>query len=384
MKRQMYKSIRSLLVLLLVAPGMAWAQKQDAPAPCSSNIQVSLDLSDVMTLANVASLAELKKIPDLSELSELKEIGKHFSQTGPAGEVVTAYDSEKRKAIDKTFKVTKSDVLSIQNKFGKVHVNTWNKNEIKVRVDIIARASSDTKAQEILDKISVQENRQSSMISFKTQMEPMKITGKGDKSFEINYTVYMPEDNAIAVKNSFGDVYLANLKGKADISVKYGTLKTDRLSNNSNSVSLAYSSGNCGYINGGNINVSYSDMNVGGANGLQGSSKFSDFKIGDLGQELNLELKYGSFKVDRVSKDIRKIMLESGFSPILLNFADNSAFNFDVNVQFADFKVDKSLVNVTSLEKGYTSAEYKGKFGGASPKGVISINSKYGDVKFTK
>ena len=385
MKRQMYKSIRSLLVLALVVPSMGWAQKKDAPAPCPSDTHISIDLSEVMALAKTASLAEISAIPDLSELSELRHIGEHFNQTGTAsGEAATAFDEEKRKTFDKTYKVTEADLLSIENKFGKVHVNTWNKNEIKVKVDIIARASSDSKAQEMLDKITIQEKRDAKQITLKTQMEPMKVKGSSNKSFEVNYTIYMPEENAIAVKNSFGDVYLAALKGKADITVKYGALKTDRLSNSSNSVTLAYGSGNCGYINGGNVNVSFSDMSISGTKGLSGSSKFSDFKIGDLGEDLKLEVNYGSFRVDRVSKDIRKISLDSGFSPILLNFADNSAFNFDVNVQFADFKVDKSLVNITSLEKDYTSAEYKGKFGGTSPKGVISISSKYGDVKFTK
>lgn len=380
----MYKSIRSLLVLIVIAPSMAWAQKKEAPAPCPSDINVTLNLSEVASLAKLSTLSELSNLSGLPELAKLGDMEMHLSQTAPAGEAASALDSEKRKTFEKTYKVSNADLLSIENKFGKVHVNTWNKNEVKVKVDIIARCSTEDKAQELLDKINVVERRDGKMIALRTNIEPMRVSNNSNKSFEINYTVYMPEENSIAVKNSFGDVYLAALKGKADISVKYGALKTDRLNNNSNNVTIAYGSGNCGYINGGNVNVAYSSMNVGSTNGLQGSSKFSDFKIGDLNQELNLELKYGTFKVDRVSKDIRRISLDSGFSPILLNFADNSAFNFDVNVQFADFKVDKSLVNITSLEKDYTSAEYKGKFGGTSPKGLISISSKYGDVKFTK
>jgi len=301
-----------------------------------------------------------------------------------AGVQDAAYDVEKRKSIDKTFKVSRADMLNIENKFGKVHINTWDRNEVHVKVDIIARASSDSRAQEVLDNIKVTESREGGTISFRTSIEPMRISGNNNKGYEVNYTISMPEENPLTVKNSFGDVYLAALKGKADINVKYGALKCDRLGSSGNTVRLAYGSGTCGYINGGNLDVSYADMRVDGANGLNGSAKFSDFRLGNLGETMEMDVKYGSFKVDNISRNIRKITLDSGFTPISLTFDSNTAFNFDVSVQFADFKYDKSLVDITSLEKGHTSADYKGAYGGASPKGMVSINSKYGEVRFAR
>ncbi len=362
----MFNSIRYIALLIIVMVP-ALVQAQHAPqAPCPPAAPAA---------------GPLVKVVGPEFLAMLSHQGPHINQNQDAE---AAYDSEKRKTFEKIYKVSSSDMLSIENKFGKVHINTWDKNEIKVQVNIITRASSEQKAQEILDNISISDKREGKLIALKTIMEPMRISGNTQKSFEINYTVYMPDDNPIAVKNSFGDVYLAAFKGKADISVKYGSLKTGRLNNSANSVKLAYGSGNCGYINGGNIEVSYSDMTLEGTNGLQGFSKFSDFKLGSLNQDLDMEVKYGSFRIDNVSKNIRKINLESGFSPISLNFEDNTAFNFNVNVQFGNFRVDKELVNITSLEKSHTSAEYKGKYGSTSPKGLVSIVSKYGDVKFTR
>ncbi|MBD1398258.1 hypothetical protein H9Q13_13895 [Pontibacter sp. JH31] len=311
-------------------------------------------------------------------------------QTGPASTSnpectaeATAYDSEKRKTFEKTYKVNKSDVLNVENKFGRVHVNTWDRNEIQVKVEIISRASSEKNAQELLDKISIADKRSENTVFVRTEMESIKNHG-GTRSFEINYTISMPDENALTVKNSFGDVYLAALKGKVDVNVKYGSLKSDRLSNASNSVSIAYGSGRCGYINGGQVHIAYSDLNMESTNGLKGSSKFSDFKIGSLAESLDLELKYGSLRVDNVSKNVRKINVASGFSPIYLNFDDNTTFDFDVNVQFGNFNVNKALVKYTTLEKSHTSAVYKGKFGSASSKASVSIVSKYGDVKFTR
>ncbi|OKL39087.1 DUF4097 family beta strand repeat-containing protein [Pontibacter flavimaris] len=388
----MYNALRLTLVLLL-APMLATAQAKDS-APCPD---VTVDLSGLrvledMKLENLADLKELKSLAALESLSELKHLAemKHLvitDQTGTTGNLETEaamFDAEKRKTIDKTFKVSSKDALNIENQWGQVHVNTWDKKEIRVKVEVIARAVTDERAQMMLDNVTIKESHEGSTYSFRTEKSPMRINGHNNRSLEINYTIYMPAENALAVQNKFGDVYLASMKGKVDIDMQYGNLKCDRLANASNNVKLTYGSGNCAYINGGIIRVAYADMKVGEAGGLQGSSQYGDFSLGSLQETMDMKVQYGSFRIDNISNNIRKISLDSGFTPLNLNFADNTNFNFDVNVQFGNFNVDKSLVTITSLEKDYTSAEYKGRFGGASPKGVVSITSKYGDVKFTK
>ncbi|MCJ8167523.1 DUF4097 domain-containing protein [Pontibacter sp. E15-1] len=372
-----YNSLRRLLLLTIVSALVLTPALAQTPCPVASPVPMEAPHLEELALLIQQTVPQPQPAP--------KPLPAPHPQVAEQPDVVTAvYDVEKRKFVDKTFKVSRADMLNIENRFGKVHINTWDKNEMHVRVDIIARAGTDSRAQEILNSIRVMESREGGTVSFRTDIEPMRFSGSGSRSFEVNYTISMPEENPLTVKNSFGDVYLAAFKGKADISVKHGSLKCERLGNTGNTVKLAYGSGSCGYINGGSIDVAYADMNVGGATGFHGSSKFSDFKVGSLSETMEMDVKYGSFKVDNISRNIRKIALDSGFTPISLSFDANTAFNFDVSVQFADFKYDKSQVNITSLEKSHTSAAYKGEYGGSSPKGLVSINSKYGEVRFTK
>lgn len=353
----MYRSLRCLAVIFVMAPAVVLgrqatdgpSQPTPSPAPCPGT-------------AMAIVVPELKYSPQPS-----------------AG---VKFDAEKRKTFEKTYKVNSADILNIDNRYGRVHVNTWNKNEIKVKVDMIARAGSDNKATDMLSRMKVEESKDGNTIFLRTMYEPSRVSGPS--SSEINYTIYMPEANAITLKNKYGDVYLAALKGKVDVDVKYGNLKCDRLSNANNTLKLAYGSGSCGYINGGAVQIAYFDMNVAEAKELKGFSKYSELTIGKLGEELNMDMKYGSFRVNNISSNVRNIRLASTYIPISLNFADNSAFNFDVNVQYGDFKVSKDLVNMTSIEKDYTSADYKGKFGSAATKAAVSITSKYGDVRFTQ
>ncbi|WP_241739250.1 DUF4097 family beta strand repeat-containing protein [Pontibacter beigongshangensis] len=396
--------------LLLLLPNLLFAQKAPECGKLSEAAEAEIELSLLAGLSNLQELSVLKGLSNLQELSELKNLShlqelselKHLSRLQKLGDLqqlafpqpqpdpeplimpATSYSAEKQRTVEKTYKVGSSDMLSIQNKFGKVHVNTWDRKEIHVAVTMISRASTEQKAQETLDNIKVTESRDGKTISWITELAPIKVRGNNQRSFEINYIVSMPARNPLTVVNSFGDVYLASFKGKADITVKYGSLKTGQLSNASNHVKVSYGSANCGYINGGNVDIAYSSMDLEGTNGLQGSSKFSSMNIGSLQHTLDMSLKHGSLRVDNISRNVNKINVDGGFSPIALNFEDNSAFNFDVNVQFGSFNFDKDLVNVSSLEKSHTSAAYKGKYGNAASKGSVNIVSKYGDVKFTK
>ncbi|MGB5005385.1 MAG: hypothetical protein WBO39_00505, partial [Ferruginibacter sp.] len=53
------------------------------------------------------------------------------------------YDFVKKKSVNKSYQVTSSDKLNIQNSFGSVEVKTWDRNEIKVDVEIEVSANTE-------------------------------------------------------------------------------------------------------------------------------------------------------------------------------------------------------------------------------------------------
>ena len=81
------------------------------------------------------------------------------------------YEFVKNKAVNKSYNVSSSDKLKIQNSFGSVEVHTWNKNEIKVDVTIEVSANTENLAQKIIDGISVADSKSGGDISFKTSIK---------------------------------------------------------------------------------------------------------------------------------------------------------------------------------------------------------------------
>ncbi|MDB5118175.1 MAG: hypothetical protein JWQ79_3667, partial [Mucilaginibacter sp.] len=75
---------------------------------------------------------------------------------------------EKIKNYTKSYPADGNDKLEIDNRYGKVTVTTWNKNEFKVDVQIKAFANDDVETQKLLDQTSVTDSKENNLVSFKT------------------------------------------------------------------------------------------------------------------------------------------------------------------------------------------------------------------------
>lgn len=291
-----------------------------------------------------------------------------------------AYADEKTKRFSKTFRLAANDRLSIENKFGKVHVNTWDKPDATVEVVMVARAASAEKAQNLLDRISIVVGESDGETSVRTQMESTNNWNGKSQSFEINYTVNMPRNNALKVKNSFGDTYVADMNARSDLQVSYGNLKAERLSHADNYVKVAFGNGRIAYCKGGDLKVSYSDMEISECGAMNVESSFSDLEIGNV-QSAKVRAKYGSLKMGTSGKNFRLFDIDGSFSDIDLRIPAQLGFDFDIRMSYADLDMNDSNAKFVSVEKSGTSKTYIGSIGKPSD-GKIKINSRYGDVDF--
>ena len=91
-----------------------------------------------------------------------------------AGTVVFAQDEKekhpepkfkKSKSYSKSYSLSNSDKVKLENQFGEMKINTWDKNEIKVDVQITGKSDDEKRAQEIVDRISIEDGKQSGTVS---------------------------------------------------------------------------------------------------------------------------------------------------------------------------------------------------------------------------
>ena len=202
-------------------------------------------------------------------------------------------DYEEKKQVNKTYQITAVTKVSFTNSFGMLHVNTWDKNELQVNVLITVRSSNEDRAKEMLDRIriDIDDASPAAAITFKTVISSSRMSG--NNSMQIDYTVNMPKNNTLDLRNSFGDCYLADYSGPLTINESYGNLKTETLSGNSD-IDLSFGSGtsNIAGIKSGQLKVGYSTLGIGSAGSVDLNSQFSNLTVDKI-SGTTLVAKYG-------------------------------------------------------------------------------------------
>ncbi|MCX6278641.1 MAG: hypothetical protein NT004_11150, partial [Bacteroidetes bacterium] len=100
---------------------------------------------------------------------------------------------EYKKVIKKEFQVNADAQLTINNRFGKVHCENWDKNAITVEVTITVDASDQESADKRLNRIAVDFTDSPSLVTATTNMNEGK--GRNDGHFSIDFMINMPTTN---------------------------------------------------------------------------------------------------------------------------------------------------------------------------------------------
>ena len=343
------------------------------------------------------------------------------------GQEAATLQIEQRRRLSRSYAVPKAGrAFSLDTRYGRVQINPWNKREIKVEAELVARSETDAGARLVLDALGVQwleYDAKTGGVAVSTQFGPALRGRAGGCRYEVNYTIWLPRSTALRVYNSFGEVAVAgDLTGPVELAVEYGALRTGRLQGPRNFVRIGngdctiafagyasidasyarlrldegttvdlrnnYSDIDIGTVQDLTVHSKYGDVALGTVRNLRGSSGYSRFTIDRLDEALDMALRYcPDFVVRDMGANFRQINLDGGFSTIRLGFAEAPGFRFDVSTEQGQLLVDKKLVRVLSQENGPRTSDVLGVFGAAVPArnaGNVNIKVRYGTVRFSK
>lgn len=304
---------------------------------------------------------------------------------------------EKIKNYSKSYSVDRDDKIQIENKFGKVTVNTWNKNEVKVDIQIKADADDDDAAQKLLDRVSIGDSKSNSVVSFKTTIDNDDNNnwgtwingGRGHvRKIEVNYTIYMPAKTSIDITNKYGSTELPDLTGKVVINNSYGSLLAKGLSNPDNTITVKYGSARIDNIVGSDVNVAYGNLVIGESDKLNADISYGSAKIGKIRTSGSINAKFsGTVQVADVDKNVKSLSVTTNYSSVKIGLGNNPNADFDVTVKYGNFDHGNvPLVITTSSDddkRHYSTIKtYKGKLGKGDADKVITVKSTFGSVKF--
>ncbi|RFZ92401.1 hypothetical protein D0C36_13305 [Mucilaginibacter conchicola] len=299
--------------------------------------------------------------------------------------------TEKTKTYSKSYSVDGNDVLQISNQFGKIHVNTWNKNEFKVDVTMKFSSADASLVDEMLEGTSIIDSKNGSVVSFRTKTwSNQHGRNNTQQDMSIDYNVYMPAGNALDITNRFGSVTLPNLSGKTTLKLQFGSLTAQQLTNAQNNVSIKFSKDNpstIAFYNGEQLKVEFSKFKVGTIDNSAASFSFSDVSIDKLKTSADINVKFGDgLSIAGIDKSVKNLNINASNTKIDLDF--NQSFNFDITTRLGSFNFDEDKVKVTAKtptdeEKGWSQTKtYKGYVGKNNSGPNVVVTARFADIQF--
>jgi hypothetical protein len=285
-------------------------------------------------------------------------------------------DVRRQKLINKSYDVTANDRLNIDNQFGNVVVSTWDKSQITVDIEVSARASSDERAQDIMNKIEVHDSRDGNEIRFKTDVDEIHNNDKkrnneheGDRSFYIDYIVHMPTANRLSIENSFGKTEVPAFKGLVTLTSKFGSLNTGEL-DNVDQIDVEFGKAYISAINSGKISLKFD----------------KECRIGKLGGNVKITSEFSQNVQLNVKDDIQDLSLFESYSGVRVIVDKDLSAVFEIHTSFGHFnnESDFEIAEHKEDEGDYGphfDKDFSGKAGDGKAK--IKIKSSFGTVRLT-
>jgi hypothetical protein len=276
---------------------------------------------------------------------------------------------DKKKNISKSYTVSGDEKLSIENSFGEVAVSTWDRNEIRVDVEIGVSASTEEKAQQMMNEISVSDKKGGNEISFKTEIGEMgndKKNKDGDqRKFYVDYKIIMPSGNPLSIENNFGKINIGNFIGPVSLTSKFGELTTGRLSN-ARTLHVEFGKAEIGPVTDPDITLKFNSKSY--IKNISGNAKIHIEFCGNV-----------DFTIDNTIKDLS---LFESYSNVRLNVPENLSASFSVHTNFGTFDNSSGIHLTEEKEDDNMGPKFDKDFTGSSGNGgaQIKIKSSFGKI----
>lgn len=328
----------------------------------------------------------------------------------------------KNKVINKVYSVNKNATLNVSNKYGNINIVTGNFNQIEINVTITTNGDNEERVAERLKQITIEFDGNSDNVSAKTKIGKNSSSWnswgrKNNVNMEINYTIKMPISNHVHLTNDYGNISLDKLEGTSTINCDYGKIIIGELLNSNNSINIDYTNKSTidfmkdGEINadystlhverGGRIklnadyshisfgmvvvldfNCDYGDIKINKCGNITGNSDYMNTTVEKLSGSAILNADYGVIKINALSKNFKKINIQTSYTQIKLGISPQNSFNVTATLGYGNFKYGDNFTFNKEITKT-SSKYYEGYYNAPNSNSTISLKTSYGNITFT-
>jgi hypothetical protein len=317
------------------------------------------------------------------------------------------------KVIKKEFTVNPDAQLILDNKFGKIHCNNWDKNLVSAEIRITVTASSQSAAEKMLEQVDIVSNGSPAQVELRTVF--MKDGGQNNSRITVDYIINMPSSLNLNLTNKFGDVFLNDLNGKGNLNISYGNLEVNKLMNSDNLIDLRFGKGDIRSITGAVLTMKYSELKTDYAGSLfvdskysdlnakkiislsmtfeggdveietseavSGKSRFTDLNFGRIEKKFDLDIQYGDCDVEAMGQNFSLLSIKNKFANVNAVIPESTGYTLEADLKFCELDFPEDKTEFTQKISSNTSKTYRGVVGSKqNPEARVIVKSEYGSV----
>lgn len=305
--------------------------------------------------------------------------------------IVNAQSIEKKELITKVYAIDPTARIEVSNKYGNIHINTWEKDSVQIKIDYTIKAKDAKrfeKAKQSLDFEFIETThyiiaRTKFLSSGKELFRDLSsaISNSSSSSIIVNYEIFVPVNCRLNITNKYGDVYTEDLAGDVSFDLGYGIFKAHDFFGHAD-LSLNNCQATINSVSVGILSLSYSELILSEAGSIKLNSKssksnihtidaitldgksdeitlencgkanitgnFSKFTVSNLKGNFNANTKYGNLDIYFVKDYQGSVTLNTKYTDINLRiFSQNNHLNAEIRHQRSKLAYPATFVNLT-------------------------------------
>ncbi len=338
------------------------------------------------------------------------------------------------KKINVGFRAVPNIDVHIVSKYGKVQFVSWDKDSVRMIVEMTAIGKDEDAAESILKRVdvdfsqaanyltavSVYDKDEGVVMEFLNSIMDKSKAIIDKNSLQVDYLIYVPTKAKIDVDNKYGDVILDDHNARTSVELSHGNLRAGQLTQDAN-IRVEFGKTYITSMKNGRFVLKFGDLDIQQAEDislesvnaeiridkaqrivlssksdkldlqevqtLDGKSIFSKCDVGNLTHSSKIITTGGSFTVRRIPTSFQNLDVTAQSTDIRLDVDNESAYKMDINGK----EQNMVLPQISGLQKSYLDPKNKnvmiqGFMGGSSssatkdPNKFIRVNSQGGSV----
>lgn len=222
--------------------------------------------------------------------------------------------------------------LDVNSQHARINLLNWDKDSISIETNIEILSDKPNLAKEMLHKVHINIQTYGNTLQVKTSLSS---DFRSTIPYKINYNIFFPKELSVSLKNTHGEVNLADVEGGIQADIRYCQLNIKNLSASNdttfNHLNITHCKGRINHLGNAHANISQSQLTCIDAKHLDMNSSYSILTFQEV---KNYQ---GQSNIDRINlESTDKITLKAISSTVIVN-------NFN---QTALFECQKGSLNI--------------------------------------